>query len=64
MSMLVNACVNKAGFNKTRDDLAQKLQKDAANQFKVGKANVVEQRRVMRTTACNLDCGSQLGLAP
>ena len=55
MSMLVNACVNKAGFNKTRDDLARKLQKDTANQFEVGKANVVEQRRVMWTTAYNLD---------
>jgi len=55
MSKLVNACVNKAGFNKTRDDLDRKLQKDTANQFEVGKANVVEQRRVMWTTACNLD---------
>jgi len=55
MSKLVNACVNKAGFNKTRDDLARKLQKDTANQFEVGKANVVEQRRVMWTTAYNLD---------
>jgi len=55
MSMLVNACVNKAGFNKTRDDLARKLQKAVANHFEVGKANIVEQRRVMWTTAYNLD---------
>lgn len=55
MARLVNACVNKAGHNKTRDDLTRKLKKDTANEFDLGKANVVEQRRLMWTTAYNLD---------
>jgi hypothetical protein len=55
LARLVNACVNKAGHNKTRDDLTRKLKKDTADQFEVGKANVVEQRRLMWTTAYNLD---------
>ena len=46
MSKLVNATVNKAGFEKTCDDLTRKLQRETADQFEVGKANVVEQRRV------------------
>jgi hypothetical protein len=55
MSLLVNATVNKAGLTKTRDDLTRKLQRDTADQFERGKANVIEQRRVMWTTAYNLD---------
>jgi hypothetical protein len=55
MAKLVNATVNAAGHSKTRTDLARKLQKDTADQFEVGKANVVEQRRVQWTTAYNLD---------
>ena len=55
MSKLVNACVNKGGFNKTRDDLTRKLQRDTAEQFDVSKANVVEYRRMQWTTAYNLD---------
>ena len=39
MAKLVNAAVNKTGFNKSRDDLARRLQRDTANQFEVGKAN-------------------------
>lgn len=55
LSLLVNACVNKAGYNKTRDDLTRKLKKQCADQFEVGKANVIEQRRMMWTTHYNLD---------
>ena len=55
MSKLVNACVNKAGHNKTRDDLTRKLKKDTADQFMVGKANVVEARHLMWTTHYNID---------
>ena len=55
LSKLVNATVNKGGFAKKREDLTRKLQRDTANQFDVGKANVIEQRRVMWTTAYNLD---------
>jgi hypothetical protein len=55
MSQLVNATVNKAGFKKSRDDLTRKLQRDTADQFMRAKANVIEQRRVMWTTAYNLD---------
>jgi hypothetical protein len=51
----VNACVNKAGFNKVFDDLTKKLKKDTANMFTVGKANVIEQRRLMWSTLYNLD---------
>ena len=55
MSRLVNATVNAAGHSKKWDDLTRKLQKDTANHFEVGKANVVEQRRIMWTTSYNLD---------
>lgn len=55
MSLLVNGCVNKAGFTKVRDDLTRKLKKETADQFDVGKANVVEQRRLMWTTSYNLE---------
>jgi hypothetical protein len=55
LAKLVNACVNKAGFNKMRDDLTRKLKRDTADQFDVGKANVMEQRRLMWTTAHNLE---------
>jgi hypothetical protein len=55
MSKLVNAAVNKAGFTKSRDDLAKKLQKDTAHHFDVGKANVMEQRRLQWTTVYNLN---------
>ena len=55
MKRLVNACVNKAGFKKIRDDLTRKLQRDTAEQFDVAKANVVEYRRMKWTTAYNLD---------
>ena len=55
MAKLLNATVNKAGFAKTSDDLARKLQRDTANQFEVGKANIMEQRRVMWTTYYNLN---------
>ena len=55
LSVLVNGCVNKAGFAKKCDTLARKLQRDTADQFEVGKANVMEQRRVQWTTMYNLD---------
>ena len=55
MSQLVNACVNKAGHTRTRDDLARKLKRDTADQFVVAKANVVDHRRLMWTTAYNLN---------
>ena len=55
LSKLVNATVNKAGFEKTRDDLTRKLQRETADQFGVGKANVMEQRRVQWTTSYNLN---------
>jgi hypothetical protein len=55
MSKLVNATVNSAGFEKTRDDLTRKLQRDTADQFEVGKANITEARRVQWTTAYNLN---------
>ena len=45
----VNKCVNKAGFQKTRDDLARKLKRDTAHEFEAGKGNVQESRRVMWT---------------
>jgi hypothetical protein len=47
--------IKDLGFNKTRDDLTRKLKKETANKFTVGKANVVEQRRLMWTTAYNLE---------
>lgn len=52
---LVNTAVNKTGFKKTWDDLTWKISKDAAGEFEGGKANVVEQRRLVWTTACKLD---------
>ena len=55
LAQLVNATVNHGGFTKTRDYLTRKLQKDTADEFEVGKANVVEHRRLMWTTAYNLD---------
>lgn len=55
LSMLVNATVNKAGFNETRDDLARKLKRDTAHMFEAGKANIQEARRVQWTTKYNLD---------
>ena len=54
MSRLVNACVNKAGHNKTRDDLTRKLKRETADQFGVGKANIQEHWRAMWTTSYNL----------
>ena len=54
MSKLVNTCVNKAGLEKTRDDLTRKLKRDTADEFEVGKANVIEARRIQWTTAYNL----------
>jgi hypothetical protein len=55
MSKLVNACVNQADFNKMRENLARKLKKDSANQFVTGKANVIEERRIVWTTKYNLE---------
>jgi hypothetical protein len=55
MSLLVNGCVNKAGFDKSRDDLTRKIKKETADHFVAGKANVVEQRRLMWTTSYNLE---------
>jgi hypothetical protein len=52
---VVNATVNAGGFNKTDDNLTRKLRRDTAEQFEVGKPNVVEQRRLMWTTSYNLD---------
>jgi hypothetical protein len=52
---LVNATVNAGGFNKSDDNLVKKLRKDTAGDFEVGKANVVEQRRLLWTTSYNLD---------
>lgn len=46
MAKLVNTCVNRAGMSKSREDLTRKLKKDTADQFDVGKANVVEARRL------------------
>jgi len=55
MSHHVNACVNYAGHTLTRDDLTCKLRRDTSDLFDVGKANVVEQRRLQWTTHFNLD---------
>ncbi|WP_230489454.1 hypothetical protein, partial [Klebsiella pneumoniae] len=52
---LVNATVNAGGFNKRDDNLTRKLRKDTASEFEVGKANVVEQRRLASTTAYHID---------
>ena len=55
LAKVVNACVNKGGHSKTRDDLVRKLRKDTAHHFSVGKANVQEARRVRWTTSYNLN---------
>jgi len=55
LSQRVNACVNNAGHNITRDDLTRKLRRDTSDLFTVGKANMIEQRRLMWTTHFNLD---------
>ena len=55
MTKLVNKVVNAAGHQRTRDDLTKRLRRDTANEFEVGKANITEYRRVMWTTAYNLD---------
>jgi len=55
MSQRVNACVNKAGHTKSRDDLARKLRKETAHLFDVGKANMTEQRRLQWTNFHNLN---------
>jgi hypothetical protein len=55
LAKLVNGCVNKVSFNKVRDDLTRKLKKDTANHFTVGKANVMEQRRLFWATSYNLE---------
>jgi hypothetical protein len=61
--LLVNGCVNKAGFTKTRDDLTRRLKRETADHFTVGKANVVEQRWLMWTTQYNLEvCGLTPGV--
>jgi hypothetical protein len=52
---LVNGCVNKAGYNKIRDDLTKKLKKDTVDEFELGKANIMEQRRLMWSTTYNLE---------
>jgi hypothetical protein len=52
---LVNATVNAGGFNKYDDHLTKKLRRDTAGEFDIGKANVVEQRRLKWTTSYNLD---------
>jgi hypothetical protein len=41
---LVNATVNCGGYSKTGRDLTRKLRKDTADEFSVGKANIMEQR--------------------
>jgi hypothetical protein len=56
LAKLVNGCVNKVGFSKKkRDDLTRKLKRETADEFAVGKANVMEQRRLMWTTSYNLE---------
>ena len=55
LSLRVNACVNKAGFQKTRDDLTRRLRNETANLFVAGKANTIEHRRVEWTTNYNLN---------
>jgi hypothetical protein len=52
---LVNSTVNAGGFSKTDDNLTRKLRKDTALEFEVGKANIIEQRRLQWTTSYNLD---------
>jgi len=42
MTKRINACVNAAGFVKSRDDLTRKLRNETANLFTVGKTNVME----------------------
>jgi hypothetical protein len=55
LSKLVNATVNAGEFNKTDDNLTCKLRKDIAGKFQVGKANMVEQRRLAWTTAYHIN---------
>jgi hypothetical protein len=55
MLLLINGCVNKAGCNKSRDDVTRKLKSKTADHFDVGKQNVVEQRCLMWTTLYNLE---------
>jgi hypothetical protein len=52
---LVNATVNAGGFHKCDDNLTRKLRRDTAGEFEVGKANIVEQRRLKWTTSYHLD---------
>lgn len=53
MSKRVNACINRAGFYKTGDDLTKKLKRDTADLFDIGRVNTVEQRRLQWTTSFN-----------
>jgi hypothetical protein len=53
--LLVNGCINKGGFAKKHNNLTRKLKRDTADQFRVGKANIMEQRRLMWTTSYNLE---------
>jgi hypothetical protein len=55
LSKLLNGCVNKAGFQKTRGNFTRKLQKETAHLLEVAKANVVEHRWLMWTTCYNLE---------
>ena len=55
MSKRVNDCVNFAGHSQTRDHLARRIRRDTAHLFEVGKANMVEQRRLQWTTHHNLN---------
>jgi hypothetical protein len=55
MVMLVNNTVNAAGYAKRDDNLTRKLRHDTANEFEVGKPNVVDRARVQWTTSYNLD---------
>jgi len=55
MALRVNACVNTAGHTRSRDDLTRKLRKETSDLFTVGKANMMEQRRLQWTTHHNLD---------
>jgi len=44
---VIASCVNHAGHNITGDDLTRKLRRDTSNLFTVGKANMIEQQRLM-----------------
>lgn len=54
MPQRVNACVNFTGASLSRDNLTG-LRRDTADLFNVGKANMIEQRRVQWTTNYNLN---------